>query len=170
MSPRPSRTERVRQVDEDFAAEAALPSAMQCEDPIGGLKADRDAGDPAADGPGGCRDAFAKRVVRRPSTSFNTGVDTVGGAPLGLPQVLIPCPPWATPQKAAIAMFVCLCTGATREVVAEAVAMGARTSKQIAASCGAGADCGRCRRTVREIIASSCQVFATPALPLAVSC
>lgn len=104
------------------------------------------------------------------SAFFNIYVDTTVGVPLGLPQVLILCPQWATPQKAAIAMFVCLCTGATREVVAEAVATGARTSKQIAASCGAGADCGRCRRTVREIIASTCQAFATPALPLAVSC
>ena len=149
---------------------AALPSAMQCEDPIGGLKADWDAGDPAADGPGGDAPPSRSPGRHRLTAFFNIYVDTTVGVPLGLPQVLILCPQWATPQKAAIAMFVCLCTGATREVVAEAVAMGARTSKQIAASCGAGADCGRCRRTVREIIASSCQAFATPALPLAVSC
>jgi len=52
-------------------------------------------------------------------------------------------------------MFVCLCTGVTSHVVADLVANGAATSKQIADACGAGADCGRCRRTVRAIIASS---------------
>ncbi|MGV0653356.1 (2Fe-2S)-binding protein [Mycolicibacterium thermoresistibile] len=51
-------------------------------------------------------------------------------------------------------MFVCLCTGATSQVVDEVVAAGARTSKEIAEACGAGADCGRCRRTLRAIIAA----------------
>ncbi|HEX5143025.1 MAG TPA: (2Fe-2S)-binding protein [Mycobacterium sp.] len=51
-------------------------------------------------------------------------------------------------------MFVCLCTGATSQCVADAVARGACTSKQVAEACGAGTDCGRCRRTVRAIIAS----------------
>lgn len=51
-------------------------------------------------------------------------------------------------------MFVCLCTGATSQVVDEVVANGARTSKEIAEACGAGADCGRCRRTLRAILAS----------------
>ena len=49
-------------------------------------------------------------------------------------------------------MFVCLCTGVTSQVVADLAASGACTSKQIAEACGAGADCGRCRRTVRAII------------------
>ena len=57
-------------------------------------------------------------------------------------------------------MFVCLCTGATRHVVADVVAGGACTSKQVAEACGAGADCGRCRRTVRAIIAAAAQVNA----------
>ena len=51
-------------------------------------------------------------------------------------------------------MFVCLCTGATSQCVADAVARGACTSKQVAEACGAGTDCGRCRHTVRAIIAS----------------
>lgn len=51
-------------------------------------------------------------------------------------------------------MFVCLCTGATSQVVSEVVAAGARTSKEIAEACGAGGDCGRCRRTLRAIIAA----------------
>lgn len=54
-------------------------------------------------------------------------------------------------------MFVCLCHGITSHVVSECVANGARTSKQIAEACGAGGDCGRCRRTLRAIIASHCE-------------
>jgi bacterioferritin-associated ferredoxin len=49
-------------------------------------------------------------------------------------------------------MFVCLCTGVTSHVVDEAVANGAATSKEVAAACGAGSECGRCRRTVRALI------------------
>lgn len=49
-------------------------------------------------------------------------------------------------------MFVCLCTGVTSHVVNEVVAAGASTSKEIAEACGAGSDCGRCRRTLRAII------------------
>jgi bacterioferritin-associated ferredoxin len=52
-------------------------------------------------------------------------------------------------------MFVCLCTGVTSKVVSDLVANGASTTKQIADACGAGADCGRCRRTVRAIIAAA---------------
>ncbi len=51
-------------------------------------------------------------------------------------------------------MFVCLCTGVTSHVVNEVVANGACTSKQIAEACGAGGDCGRCRRTLRAMIAA----------------
>jgi bacterioferritin-associated ferredoxin len=49
-------------------------------------------------------------------------------------------------------MFVCLCTGVTSHVVHECVSNGATTSKQIAEACGAGGDCGRCKRTIRSII------------------
>lgn len=51
-------------------------------------------------------------------------------------------------------MFVCLCVGVTSQVVAEAVAAGAATCNEVAQSCGAGADCGRCRRSIRAIIES----------------
>jgi bacterioferritin-associated ferredoxin len=61
-------------------------------------------------------------------------------------------------------MFVCLCTGTTSQAVSALVASGASTSKQIADACGAGADCGRCRRTLRAIIeaasAQKCPVHA----------
>lgn len=51
-------------------------------------------------------------------------------------------------------MFVCLCTGTTSHVVNEVIAAGACTSKQVADACGAGGDCGRCKRTIRSIIAA----------------
>jgi bacterioferritin-associated ferredoxin len=52
-------------------------------------------------------------------------------------------------------MYVCLCLGVTSDTVRRAVAGGALTSKQVADVCGAGSQCGRCRRTVRAIIAAS---------------
>ena len=51
-------------------------------------------------------------------------------------------------------MFVCLCTGVTSQVVNDVVANGASTSKEVAAACGAGSDCGRGRHTVRAMIAA----------------
>lgn len=55
-------------------------------------------------------------------------------------------------------MYVCLCVGVTNHEVCEVVARGASTSKEVAAACGAGGDCGRCRRTLRAIIAASAQL------------
>jgi bacterioferritin-associated ferredoxin len=52
-------------------------------------------------------------------------------------------------------MFVCLCSGITSQTVAEAIAHGASTTKEIARACGAGAECGRCRRTLRAILSAS---------------
>ncbi|MCV6969194.1 (2Fe-2S)-binding protein [Mycobacterium bohemicum] len=52
-------------------------------------------------------------------------------------------------------MFVCLCNGVTSHAVAEAVAAGAATTKDVARECGAGADCGRCRRTIQTMLRSS---------------
>ena len=49
-------------------------------------------------------------------------------------------------------MYVCLCRGVTNQAVADAVAHGALTCNAVAAVCGAGLDCGRCRRSVRAII------------------
>jgi bacterioferritin-associated ferredoxin len=60
-------------------------------------------------------------------------------------------------------MYVCLCAGATNQTVSDAVAAGASTSKEVAAACGAGADCGRCRCTVRRIIAAT--LASTPPGP-----
>lgn len=58
-------------------------------------------------------------------------------------------------------MFVCLCVGATTQTVCDAVAAGASTSKEVAAMCGAGGDCGRCRHTVRAIIATASELHST---------
>jgi len=52
-------------------------------------------------------------------------------------------------------MFVCLCNGVTSQTVAEVVTAGASTTNDVARACGAGADCGRCRRTVQAILRSS---------------
>lgn len=60
-------------------------------------------------------------------------------------------------------MYVCLCVGATDQTVVDAVAAGACTSKEVAAMCGAGGDCGRCRCTVRGIIADALASVPTPA-------
>jgi len=51
-------------------------------------------------------------------------------------------------------MYVCLCLGVTSDTVTRTVVAGATTTKQVADACGAGAQCGRCRWTVRAIIAS----------------
>jgi bacterioferritin-associated ferredoxin len=51
-------------------------------------------------------------------------------------------------------MYVCLCSGATCKTVADAVAQGASTCKQVAMACGAGLDCGRCLRNLKTIIES----------------
>ena len=55
-------------------------------------------------------------------------------------------------------MYVCLCGGATKQTWCDVVAQGASTSKEIAAACGAGGDCGRCRRTLRAILAASAKM------------
>lgn len=58
-------------------------------------------------------------------------------------------------------MYVCLCVGVSNKTVADAVAAGASTTNDVAAACGAGSECGRCRRTVRAII-DSCRGDEAP--------
>jgi bacterioferritin-associated ferredoxin len=52
-------------------------------------------------------------------------------------------------------MFVCLFNGITSQVGAEVIADGASTTNEISKACGAGAECGRCRRTLRLLLGSS---------------
>jgi bacterioferritin-associated ferredoxin len=54
-------------------------------------------------------------------------------------------------------MWVCLCNGVNSHTVAEAIAAGASTTKGVAQACGAGAECGRCRRTVQAMLRSATQ-------------
>jgi bacterioferritin-associated ferredoxin len=54
-------------------------------------------------------------------------------------------------------MWVCLCNGVNSQTVAEAIAAGASTTKGVAQACGAGAECGRCRRTVQAMLRSATQ-------------
>jgi bacterioferritin-associated ferredoxin len=61
-------------------------------------------------------------------------------------------------------MFVCLCNGITSQTVGEVVAAGASTTKDVAQACGAGADCGRCRRTVQAILRSSTPDRTAPSI------
>src|ERR1700739_4308512 len=68
----------------------------------------------------------------------------------------------STNYVARVLMYVCLCVGATNQTVSDAVARGACTSKQVAAACGAGADCGRCRRTLRALIAAARELEPAP--------
>ena len=62
-------------------------------------------------------------------------------------------------------MYVCLCNGVTSQMVADAVAQGATTTKKVAEACGAGADCGRCRRTVQAIIKAASPACAGAQVP-----
>ncbi len=52
-------------------------------------------------------------------------------------------------------MFVCLRSGITSQMVAEVVAGGGSTTKEIGEACGAGADCARCRHTLLSILSTS---------------
>jgi bacterioferritin-associated ferredoxin len=52
-------------------------------------------------------------------------------------------------------VYVCLCNGVTSQVVAEAVASGQTTTKKVAAATCAGDTCGRCKATIRAMIAAS---------------
>jgi bacterioferritin-associated ferredoxin len=52
-------------------------------------------------------------------------------------------------------MYVCLCHAVTSRTVQDVIAAGASTSKEVAQVCGAGAECGRCRSTVRALLAVS---------------
>jgi bacterioferritin-associated ferredoxin len=49
-------------------------------------------------------------------------------------------------------MYICLCLGVTSSAVQKAIDEGARSTKQVASSCGAGSVCGRCRHTIRAML------------------
>ena len=49
-------------------------------------------------------------------------------------------------------MYVCMCCAVTSHTVEETIRCGARSTRDVAAQCGAGSVCGRCRSNVREIL------------------
>jgi bacterioferritin-associated ferredoxin len=49
-------------------------------------------------------------------------------------------------------MYVCLCRSVTLSRLCAAVDAGALTVKAVGEACGAGRDCGSCRREIREVI------------------
>lgn len=49
-------------------------------------------------------------------------------------------------------MVVCLCQGVSEKDVREAIANGATTRKKVTRACGAGAGCGGCHESIRDII------------------
>lgn len=49
-------------------------------------------------------------------------------------------------------MFVCICRAVTVNRLLATVDSGARTLEEVEASCGAGGDCGTCRRAIAELI------------------
>jgi bacterioferritin-associated ferredoxin len=59
-------------------------------------------------------------------------------------------------------MYVCLCLGVTTGVVQQAIEDGARTTKKVAESCGAGSVCGRCAHTIRTMIEASASASDQP--------
>jgi len=49
-------------------------------------------------------------------------------------------------------VYVCLCNGLTDRQVQQAVAAGAAAVKEIYAACACRAQCGRCAKTLRELM------------------
>ena len=49
-------------------------------------------------------------------------------------------------------MYICLCLGVTTSTVQQAIDAGARSTRQVAETCGAGSICGRCSHTIRTMI------------------
>jgi bacterioferritin-associated ferredoxin len=49
-------------------------------------------------------------------------------------------------------VIVCLCRGVSERDIRRMVGAGANTAEAIAAACGAGGDCGACRRMVADLV------------------
>lgn len=56
-------------------------------------------------------------------------------------------------------MIVCLCANVTERQLAETIAAGATTVKEIGRRCGAGTGCGACKPLIRECL-SRCREAA----------
>lgn len=49
-------------------------------------------------------------------------------------------------------MIVCLCHGVNDRTIRACVEDGADTVREVGRRCGAGTDCGSCRRTIKQVI------------------
>jgi bacterioferritin-associated ferredoxin len=52
-------------------------------------------------------------------------------------------------------MIVCLCAGVPSSAIAELIQRGARCPEDVAAACGAGADCGACLESVADLLSAA---------------
>jgi bacterioferritin-associated ferredoxin len=52
-------------------------------------------------------------------------------------------------------MIICLCEGLSETAIRRAVDQGSRTVQQLAASCGAGRNCGSCGCDLKRIISEA---------------
>ena len=49
-------------------------------------------------------------------------------------------------------MIVCLCRAVSETTIRRCIDAGATTPRELGAMCGAGADCGACRPSLKELI------------------
>ena len=53
-------------------------------------------------------------------------------------------------------MILCICQAVTDREVDAAILAGAHSIAEVSKACGAGRDCGSCRRSIRERIQGAC--------------
>ena len=49
-------------------------------------------------------------------------------------------------------MYVCICKAVTTQALLELATEGVRKTSEVAARCGAGTDCAKCRPTIRRLL------------------
>jgi bacterioferritin-associated ferredoxin len=54
-------------------------------------------------------------------------------------------------------MYACICAAVTGDRIAALAAEGARSTKEVAQRCGAGAVCGQCRNRIRGMLTAQAQ-------------
>ena len=51
-----------------------------------------------------------------------------------------------------LAVWICLCEAVNSGKIIEVIDAGARTIAEVGRECGAGTDCGKCKRNIRSLI------------------
>jgi bacterioferritin-associated ferredoxin len=51
-------------------------------------------------------------------------------------------------------MYVCICLAVTAAEIERVIESGAGSTKKVGARCGAGTSCGKCKTSIRRIIAA----------------